>query len=203
VTTFRLWTDDEVEKLTETYRDATREEILEALPGRSWDSVRKCATKMGLHRNPSFRCVTGRRWSDHEEQALRDLYPRSKRETVLAALPRRTWGAITHHANQVGVKRDLAFANSQSFNRYTEELKLQSERKVMDFILDYYRQWGSGPMRQEISEGTGVRDITLQKTLARLEQKGMVVFPVIGRRLPVHLSPALRRRLQQRERAAA
>jgi hypothetical protein len=199
----RYWTPEEDQILRDLWHDTERPQILDELIDRTWESARKRATSFGLYRHPKFRCVKDKRWTAEEEQALRDLYPSSPRAEVEKAIPARNWKAIMRHANKLPVHRDISLAMSRSLNPHTEKIKLIAERKVMDFLVDYYRQWGAGPMRQEIGAATGVKNNTLTKVLGRLEAKKMIVFPQVGRRLPVYLHPGLRRKIDANMRDAA
>ena len=51
--------------------------------------------------------VTKLRWTDEEKFILPTVWPSSTRETVLKALPNRTWKAIEIMASRTKVKRDF------------------------------------------------------------------------------------------------
>jgi hypothetical protein len=50
--TYRPWSKEEEEILKRIYTDAPIEDILEALPGRAWSSIKHKANKLGLSRRP-------------------------------------------------------------------------------------------------------------------------------------------------------
>ncbi len=54
---------------------------------------------------PAARGSRDKRWTEPEKKALETLWPSSDRKAIEAALPDRTWDAITAHAHRFGLKR--------------------------------------------------------------------------------------------------
>lgn len=54
----------------------------------------------------------GEAWTDEEKDVLRVLYPGTDRASILEALPRRNWLAITNQAHEMGIDRAYQYSNT-------------------------------------------------------------------------------------------
>lgn len=94
--------------IKEHYPTSTQEEILAAVPNRTWSRIVSHAHRMGLHRTSqawgnSIR--EGRKglrgsWTDPENDRFDLLYPTSSHSYLLSAFHPRTWQAIQSHAQK-------------------------------------------------------------------------------------------------------
>lgn len=106
-----LKTEDEV--IVRYYPTASKEEILELIPNRTWAQIGVHARKKGIHRTSktwgnSIR--EGRKslkdtWSDGDEKKLEALYPHATYKLLFAAFPSRSMAAIRDRAQRQGLHR--------------------------------------------------------------------------------------------------
>jgi hypothetical protein len=99
------------------------------------------------------------RWTHREDTILRRLYPAGTREEFAAALPRRTWDAVTRRAFALGVKR----ARSWSPEEDAELRRMWPEhsRRTMTRNLD--RTWDGIRTRARLLGLTRDEDGTLTR----------------------------------------
>lgn len=90
--------DDIIRKM---YEDASKEEILAELPGRSWSSIASRAGRLGVLRRDV--------WTTKEDDKLRLVFPDEPRSVIQSALPHRSWLAITSRASRLGLRRSKPF----------------------------------------------------------------------------------------------
>lgn len=138
-------------------------------------------------------------WRPEEDQILRDNYFDCTREELCRMLPGRVWGGIKNRASKLKIKRDLSLVQKRAVNGHRTEARLSSERVVLQFVIDYHQQQSVSPMRQQISEGTGICRKTVEGAVRRLVDRGLLVVPNDGVIRPVGVSPALQKKLLQRE----
>lgn len=141
-------------------------------------------------------------WRPEEDAVLRDNYFDASREELFAMLPDRTWHAIRDRAHTLGIRRDRGMAQRRSEYAKRNEIKLASERAVLEYIIDYHKRFGFGPTRMEISEDTGRAHSSVGNIVDRLVKRGLCIRQS-GKNRAVGLAPALRRRLELREREKA
>ena len=90
------------------YPTASKEKILDLMPGRTWPQIGVHARRMGIHRTTQAKgnsIRAGRKeikgaWSDEENERFDELYPYSAREFLIAAFYPRTWLALQSHAEK-------------------------------------------------------------------------------------------------------
>jgi hypothetical protein len=140
------------------------------------------------------------RWSPAESFALRRLYPTATCAEILSALPGRTWPGIKHRASLIGVKRELSAAHKHTTDAHRQRIKQDTDRRVLDFVIDYTARYGFGPMLTEIAEEARVAHSTAGVSVARLVERGLLIRNP-GKSRAVGLHPALRRRIEQRRAA--
>ncbi|MGZ3646447.1 MAG: hypothetical protein ACXVCM_21660, partial [Ktedonobacteraceae bacterium] len=54
----------------------------------------------------------GETWTDEEKDVLQVMYPGTDRASILEALPRRNWLAITNQAHVMGIERAYQYSNT-------------------------------------------------------------------------------------------
>jgi hypothetical protein len=99
------WSDNEKKLLKENYEHMNRKELLELIHGRTWISLSKVAGRMNLRRQP-FRIQIWRdKWSDKEDNIIKEYYLKSEKCELLKLIPDRSWKGIRKRANLFGLKR--------------------------------------------------------------------------------------------------
>ena len=101
-----LKTEDEV--IERDYPIASRAEILERIPNRTWAQIGVKARNMGIHRTSKAwgnsvregRKLCRDAWTDQQNELLDALYPEQTYAQLLAAFPTKTITAIRSHAQQ-------------------------------------------------------------------------------------------------------
>jgi len=100
------WTDKELEILERMYPRASVEDLLLALPGRSWRGIKVKATKHGVRRDLDVIPVNyGERWTTGEIGVLQAIYPNAPKHVVLAVFNTRNWQSIQSCAHRYGIVR--------------------------------------------------------------------------------------------------
>lgn len=95
------------------YPTATKAEILELIPNRTWEEIGVHARKMGIHRTSKAwgnSVREGRKlhkdaWTDQQNELFDVLYPEQTRVQLLAAFPNRSWLALQSHAQKRHIHR--------------------------------------------------------------------------------------------------
>lgn len=109
----------EINLLKEIFENNTKAFIIakfqEASFNRSWQSLNVTARSLGIRRNPEIikqemiaagsAAINPDVWTPEEDAILKEFYPISSRETLLAKLPQRTFRGIRDHALQLGLSR--------------------------------------------------------------------------------------------------
>ena len=90
------WLPEEDEILKQYFKD-DKKNIVNRLPGRTWDAIYQRAKNIGL--------VPSAAWTRKEENIIRKYYP-IEGEGVVARLKNRTEDAVKSRASQLGVKKD-------------------------------------------------------------------------------------------------
>lgn len=99
------WTDEETAQIVQRWPTATREEMLAALPGRTWEAIRSRARIFKVRKadpEHSGAPVWGsnlNRWRTEEDEFLQSNWATATQAELLTALPGRTWGATTTRAS--------------------------------------------------------------------------------------------------------
>ena len=89
------WTEDEIEIMKEFYPSATKQEMLELLPGRNYETIKSMAQRLKLHKD--------RNWSDEEVKILKKFYP-VEGPSIIVRLPKRTRASIICKARLLNLK---------------------------------------------------------------------------------------------------
>jgi hypothetical protein len=92
-----IWRPAEDAALRRHYPDGTQEEVLAALPGRTWVAVTRRAHVLGVRR--------GRPWTPEEDAELRRMWPEHARRTMVRNLGR-SWDGIRVRAALLDLKTD-------------------------------------------------------------------------------------------------
>ena len=92
------WLPEEDEILKQYFKEE-KKNIVNRLPGRTWDAIYQRAKNIGL--------VPSAAWTRKEENIIRKYYP-IEGEGVVARLKNRTEDAVKSRASQLGVKKDKA-----------------------------------------------------------------------------------------------
>ena len=95
------------------YPTATKEEILELIPNRTWAEIGVHARKKGIHRTSKAwgnsvregRKALTNAWSDKDKKKLDSVYPHATYALILAAFPCRNLTAIRDRAQRQGLHR--------------------------------------------------------------------------------------------------
>ncbi|QQE80445.1 hypothetical protein [Alicyclobacillus sp. SO9] len=80
------------------YANATEDELLEKLPGRSWQGIATRASRLGVKRRDV--------WTVAEEEILRDNYATTSDDQLLGLLPGRSLDSIRTRAHRHGLKKN-------------------------------------------------------------------------------------------------
>ena len=95
----RLWTSEDIVRLSEAYRSGTSIAVIAGLIGRSTGSVRAKVLVLGLRRGT-------RPWSEEDRALLRRLYDAETSTSEIARTLDRTVDAVTRMCNRLGLHRD-------------------------------------------------------------------------------------------------
>ena len=95
------------------YPTASRAEILELIPNRTWAQIGVHARKKGIHRTSKAwgnsvregRKILKHSWSDEENAKFDRYYPHSTQEALLKFFYSRTWLALQSHAEKRNIHR--------------------------------------------------------------------------------------------------
>ena len=96
----------EEEILRAYFPTASRKEILEKIPTRTWAQLSAHARRMSIHRTTKAkgdsiregRKTLKKSYSDAENNRFRRMYPVASRKELLAAFPKRTLAGLRSHA---------------------------------------------------------------------------------------------------------
>ena len=99
---------DEEGVIIADYPTASRAEILEKIPGRTWEQISAHAWRMGVHRTSQAwgdsiregRKMLRGTWSMPDDERLDRVYPKLTRAQLCATFPSRTWLGIRAHAQR-------------------------------------------------------------------------------------------------------
>ena len=107
------WTDEELETLYRVYPTSTREEIIEAIPNRTWDAIKNKAVKEKLKIAADKRAYkhSSKAWSSSEDTLLEIFWADSPESVMQALLPNRTILAMTNRACALGLCRNTGTFN--------------------------------------------------------------------------------------------
>jgi hypothetical protein len=106
-----LKTEDEV--IAMKYPTASRAEIMELIPNRTWAQIGVKARKMGIHRTTKAwgesiqegRKILKHSWSDKDNDKFDSHYPHSTRSALLNFFYPRTWLSLQSHAQKRHIHR--------------------------------------------------------------------------------------------------
>jgi hypothetical protein len=125
------WPDEDISLLKELYPYAPKEVILSRITHKTWHSIQKMASRLGIKRDAGFdiksqyiktkksaetkmdreqllqtkEYIGSKPWSEEEHETLRIFYPKSDKEIVLDTLRKRSWMEIEIEAELLGIKR--------------------------------------------------------------------------------------------------
>lgn len=104
----RPWSEEELAILNDVYSCSTKEQIIEALPHRTWDGIKNQAIKLGLKMSPMKVNYKGNasRWTELEFNLLRWFWPSAPMSVMHALLPGRSEKAMIFKASGLGLKRN-------------------------------------------------------------------------------------------------
>ena len=100
-----IWTPEDLQRLRDLYKIATKDEILSALPGRTWAAIYKQARKVGLAERQR---ANGDYWTAEETALLKEAFKQGSKASLMEALPGRTWWSITQKARSMGMTKPFA-----------------------------------------------------------------------------------------------
>lgn len=133
-----LWTEDEIEVL---HALMPRYDLIQLkLKGRTFEAIRHKCNRLGISKNIHI-------WTGAEIGKLRRLYPRARKEEIIAAFPSSTWAQIKSAARRYGFRRDKSpFLRSGNF--------------LMDVILDRCEaiNWSLADLDDECGTGQYFRN---------------------------------------------
>lgn len=103
----------EEDAIRDHYPTASRLEILELIPNRTWAQIGARARRMGVHRTSESwgnsvrdgRKLLPDSWSVKENLQILNCYPSLTCDEICAAIPHRSWNSITTHARKLGISR--------------------------------------------------------------------------------------------------
>lgn len=106
-----LKTEDDV--IRRHYPTATRPDILERIPNRTWNQIGDHARKMGIYRTSQawgHSVREGRKWhkdtwTDQQNELFDALYPTQTRVQLLATFPNKSLIALQSHAQKRHIHR--------------------------------------------------------------------------------------------------
>jgi hypothetical protein len=118
------------------YPTATRAEILEKIPGRTWAQIGVHARTMGVHRTSQTwgnsiregRKVLRDTWSRPDDERLDRVYPKHTRAQLCAAFPSRTLRGILSHAQRRHLHRTHE-ARGREINIGRENARKEEEER--------------------------------------------------------------------------
>ena len=105
------WTAKETEKLKELYPSRRREEVIKAIPNRTWLSITSKAFFLRLKRNAERGRAGITQWSGKEIGILRELYPSATYEEIIRGIPNRRFTAIRNKAHELRITRTVSPKN--------------------------------------------------------------------------------------------
>lgn len=98
------YTPDEDATLKRLYKTAAKARLLQALPGRTWGSIKQRGQVLRLLR-PRIYEITEFWMAAKNRDALQALWPSAPRAELFAAFPGQTWCALRQRAHRFGLKR--------------------------------------------------------------------------------------------------
>lgn len=120
-----LWTLEETQFILNNYEQNGAKFCSDSL-GRTIDSIKHKARKLGLK---SSKAASNRKWSEQEDNIIREVYPFKGAIGCKEALPGRTRSAIVLRAERLNIRMASKY-NKWDHKKYEEELFLKE--------IDYY-----------------------------------------------------------------
>lgn len=140
------WTEEEQESLIKLcHEKASPEEIQEALPNRSWQSIYAQVTRQLKDLNLTLPKL--RAWTPEEEELLKKHYHNMEIVKLLKKLPRHNINGIYARANQLGLERKkIRYYREELMKYFLDQLLPEEERQDNarpDFLggLEYDRYY--------------------------------------------------------------
>lgn len=115
----RTWTDEEIKILYDNFPDGGIYKCMEMLPHKKRSQIKAKIDALGIKSNRYDK------WTDEENEKLKDAWENYSMEQLLAAFPGRTYQKIQLHANWLGYhsktdrkrKCDLTFLDTDKLNK--------------------------------------------------------------------------------------
>ncbi len=93
-----LWTKGENQRLMNSYRKISKENIMILFPDRTWNAIKKRACKLKISKKRII-------WTKRENMWLFNNYKKIPREEIMKLFPTRTWCAILGKATKLKISR--------------------------------------------------------------------------------------------------
>jgi hypothetical protein len=171
------WTSEQIDLLKEIYLSKSTEEIMKAIPGKSW-----CAIKQIAKRYVHERRKRDNEWKPHELDMIRQHYSISPKDELLDMLPNRTFYTIKACANKMGLHRKPYWTPEEN-----QILKVHYSSSQKEHILKLLpnREWTSIYAQAEkklgLSRSVMIHALSKIKTIDLLEwQKGYIAGLIDG-----------------------
>jgi len=102
----KLWRAGDVSLLKMLYPSSSREAIMAAFPGRTWEAISQKAERLGIKREWVRRAIPkSRRWTNEEKEKLRELYSSKASVDDIARELGRSRGTVISMAHVMGLSR--------------------------------------------------------------------------------------------------
>jgi hypothetical protein len=107
----RRWSHEEIELLKEFYPIyKTKQDILDRIPGRSFNNISYKARKLGIKRQ--YRATSIEPLSPMQIEILKQMYPYEQIETIMKSFPGKSWLDVQILARSLGLRRQVAYKYS-------------------------------------------------------------------------------------------
>ena len=93
-----LWMEREDQRLMNSYRKRSKEEMLTLFPDRTWDALKIKASRLKISKKIHP-------WTEEEDLRLLNSYKKIPKEKVLKLFPCRTWEALKSRASRLNIPR--------------------------------------------------------------------------------------------------
>jgi len=111
------WSNKELATLEKMWSSANQEELLVALPGRTWKAISNQANKQRWHRvSRSVKPTSRKRWKSSEDQEGKRLYEQGVPVSDIAIKLGKPIGALRQRASSKGWRRPTIIHKSTSLN---------------------------------------------------------------------------------------
>lgn len=101
----KRWSAIEDDIVRRLYPTAERQDILDALPGRTWQQIIQRAKHLHVRRKRNQHA-----WEPEEESILMDLFSTTQQQELTRVLPRHSFHSIQKRAEQIGLRRNGGYS---------------------------------------------------------------------------------------------